>query len=509
MEARRSLSDKYNNEIRGSLHTASDDTLAEAYISSKSRWTDTQWVFDCETPGATRAQYKISWNVQLTKGGTLCDPEHSDLLSWLKRFAWSLFAAPGDNAHAHQPTSAGPLSVGLRYFALWMVDTGRNRPSELDPEALREYCDDLRTMRLIQDDGTDEVASAPSFTAVYNRVRIPILIWQQRSALRAAGIEPPPREPFDGRSASSLSAEITTDRLGWIRPLPDEVAIKVLNAAHEFLDVPAQDILDLQEQYLTARGDDGYPVVARTLANFQFQCYPRERRPWHPPLKNNGRDRNSTNEIRQLVRDLTCACALVIQGTSGMRISEVCGLPAGIESDTGLPTCVRIEDSPSGLNELFIVRTRLAKTEQSPRSVDWVLGMRPKVRERQAETWPPAVHAITILNRLLAPYRELIDSHDLFISFQNSVGLPKISEAICQINGETLLRGMRDFAARYVNWSSLPDESSRPFERNDLVKYKESQGRIIRSHQWRKFFANFAIRIDPSLLLRTPRILRT
>lgn len=205
-------------------------------------------------------------------------------------------------------------------------------------------------------------------------------------------------------------------------------------------------------------------------------------------------------QVRHLVRDLTHACALIIQSTTGMRISEVCGLPAGVDSETGLPICVRVEDSATGLNELFLVHTRLSKTESTPRSVDWVLGMRAKDREDTDDTWPPAVQALVILNELLAPYRNLIDSDDLLVYFKNNIGLPKTSSKVSNPLSNNVLEGMRDFAERNVDWSALPDESRQSFEAKDLLKYKESRGRIIRTHQWRKLFANFSIRVNPGLL---------
>ena len=201
-------------------------------------------------------------------------------------------------------------------------------------------------------------------------------------------------------------------------------------------------------------------------------------------------------QVRLLVQALRDAAVIVVQSTGGMRIGEICGLPAGVDPETRLPSCVRIEQSATGLNEIFICRTLSAKTEETPRNQDWVLGMRPK----GSTELPLAVHALLVLDRLLAPYRALSGSDRLLVSFSAEQGLPKSLEAVAPVTGESLRRGIRRFISDWVDLSTLPDKLAHKLEDNDLVPWRESKGQIIKTHMFRKMWASFALSVDPRLL---------
>jgi hypothetical protein len=59
---------------------------------------------------------------------------------------------------------------------------------------------------------------------------------------------------------------------------------------------------------------------------------------------------------------------------------------------------------------------------------------------------------------------------------------------------------VKAFIERWVDLSDLPDESAHRISENDLIPWRESKGRIIRPHQFRKTYAQFALSIDPRLL---------
>lgn len=202
------------------------------------------------------------------------------------------------------------------------------------------------------------------------------------------------------------------------------------------------------------------------------------------------------SRVRQLVKAVMSAAQIVIQGTVGFRISEVCGLKAGVNADTGLPSCVRVRDTLTGLAEVFVVTTELSKTEETPRAEEWTIGYRPK----GSDHIPPAVRAILVVDRLLAPYRELVGTDDLFVNLVSRKGLPKTASGVARVTGDTLTSSMRDFVAEWVDLSNLPDEAARRTMDRELVPWRESHGRILKSHQWRKSFAHFAYMVDPSML---------
>jgi len=401
------------------LHLCPDGDLEAAWVSSRSRWRDDRWILDNPTPGSHPAVSTVTWAISLPGGSRLTEPQYADLLGWLRRFVWSLQVAPG-SGQPLKPGSMCNLSVGITTFVSWMVEHGYRMPRELDCVAMQAFKDDLAA--LVADDKDGEGQSGCG--VFYKPLHVPRLLWQQRRTLAKAGIAPMPREPFEGKSTLDLATAIATKAEGWIKPLPDEIAIPLLNKAAWFLATPATDILRLQSIYLAARNSDavnclnGYdPSKRRRWARqrkaaetFEFSVFDDGGVPWHAPLRLEsvaGVELNVNQQVRRLVFAIRTACIIIIQAAGGMRISEICGLSAGADAGTGLPSCVRIERSATGLNELFIVRTLLSKTEEAPRNVDWVIGMRPYATTEI----PLAVRALQILDQLLAPYRPLLMSN--------------------------------------------------------------------------------------------------
>ncbi|MFX4088718.1 hypothetical protein ACKU27_26900 [Sphingobium yanoikuyae] len=491
------------------LHLRHDADLRDAPVSPSSKWGDARWFFDNPVPGAPSSASMLSWDLILPDGRNLLDEHHNNLLDWLRRLAWSLFASPGNNAQPLSPGSASTTSTGLRYLASWLVQNSYDKPDQLDPAALASYRDDL-AYSLAEDSDGDDLSQAQANL----RLRPIIALWQQRGELSAAGIAPMPQIPWGGRGAIEMAREVTARADGYTMPLPDEIAIPVLNRAADFLGQPTDDVLRLQAQCDAI--DDREPTDHHTgpgtsevykkelrgeaLKAFIFSRNPQTGEPWHDRLEIITNERGEliypAQRFRQLLLAVRNAAAITIQAGTGMRISEICGLPAGIDDQSGLPRCVRVVPSFTGLNEIFLIRTVISKMEDTPREVDWLAGMRPK----GASDLPLPVRAIIILDQLLVRYRQMLRSDRLLVQFTNLRGLPVRSASVAQIRSMSLLKGMRDFVEEWVDFTSLPDKSEHAAEDNDLVPYKNTNGRCIRSHQFRKFYANFALSVDPRLL---------
>jgi hypothetical protein len=179
-----------------------------------------------------------------------------------------------------------------------------------------------------------------------------------------------------------------------------------------------------------------------------------------------------------------------------LRISELCGLEPGIDRESGLPTCVRVRRSYSGLNELFYVDGRLFKTVARAERVEWLVGSRP-VGSKEI---PPPVRAVHVLARLLDPWRKLARdpkvAKTLFVQPTGSHGMPGKS-GIAITFEDMILVGQRQFVYRYVDLSKLPDRSRRG---EDLAAYRDSRGLCLRTHQWRKTFARYICGADSRML---------
>lgn len=564
------------------------DRLALEPVSSKSLWGDPRWVFDNPTSGAVDNASTISWDLELLDDENLLDRKYADLLDWVRRLVWSSFAAPGEGASARKPGSLGSLAAGMRYWIAWLVQQEVTWPHEIDTDVVKLYQTHLR------DDFDDDLPSrALTEAQAYSRLLPFLLLWRQRFTLERAGIAPMPTPPFGRSSVINIAMKIASIQRGSYSPLPDEVAIPVLNTSMAMLGEPASDVIALTEACA-----QGYAAGMAERVGIDRQKYHAERRQraaarafqfaevdgraWHPPLdpedwdptivatfegalksylqrnrakwlaqkkhrptlplhRRRGREcvdlRKVTKEaelrpgdehmfsqhqtlkslinaaaveqgcsrlqvldvmqrVRQLMMSICSAAHLVIQATTGMRISEICGLKAGIDPENSLPRSVRIQDSFDGLSEVFVLRSELSKTEETPRDVPWVLGYRPK----GASELPPAVHAIMILNRLLAPYRELLGTDDLFVTLWSGRGVAKTAAGVSRINTNRLRESAKEFIAEWVDLTSLPDEAARKTRDKELVPYRESHGRCIMTHQLRKSFGYFASNIDRRLL---------
>lgn len=203
-----------------------------------------------------------------------------------------------------------------------------------------------------------------------------------------------------------------------------------------------------------------------------------------------------SQRLRQLVISIRTAAQIVIQGTTGLRISEICGLRSGIDPSSGLPSGVRIEESASGFGDVFILTSEQSKSEERPREVEWTLGFRPKGDTRL----PPAVRAMLVLDRLFESFRSHERSKFLLLGFTNLKGLPSDDKGVNRPLSIALGLAMNEFISEWVDFSDLPDTSSKPMHNEDLKAFKDGKNKPLKSHQWRKTFSNFVYRVDPKML---------
>ena len=429
------------------LHLWPREKLTDQPVSSVSLWRDARWTFDNATPGASSSASSIIWSIDLTDGTSLLDPQHADLLDWLRRLVWSAASAPGDGARALAPGSLGTLSAGIGHLVRWMVENHIQRPYDLTQSVVRDYVHHLESA--VEDDNDDASPALTEGVAVM-RLKPLLVIWRQRRELQRAGISPMPAPPFGhGRNGvRTIAKRIAAVANGSYRPLPDEVAIPILNTSTAMLGTPADDVMRLVETCQDAfasglaetqeAGDNpGLAKMRQRDAARAFRFSSIDGKPWHRPLDPEDWDpaevqamefalrtelarrrgewtskglpslpvgrtisqntyvnlrrfmvemgRSAADEamvtchprlhslvaeaakeqglhvpfvgtmqrVRQLVLAIRGAAHLVIQGTTGMRISEVCAIPAGTDPETGLPSCVERSVSTSGFGVLY------------------------------------------------------------------------------------------------------------------------------------------------------------
>jgi len=524
----------------------------ETVISDLSRWGDDRWYFENPTPGGYRASASVLWAFSLTaprrvgnwrkeqQGEKFTDPTHAELLDSMRRLFWSLLTdnRVGKNM---KPLTVAILGPGMVALVRWMVRNELTKISDLTPDACTVFMADLAAdaTRILDEDeqdqsGEDEEpedtsassdpddedpgkpmrrADGTSYNFAYNALSVVTYLFQQRDMFREAGIEPPAVPPLGNRSTSAAAAEIMERASVMVRPIPKEIAVKVMSTAVRFLQEPAEDIIRLQDLYLAARGwvsENGLPVskqdspeAVKVLRAFRFSQCVGEATPWRAPLigkeerhggRRAGRDllRATPSQILpQLIDDVIGAAGIVIQGMSGVRISEVLGIEVDPDHPGPWPSYIDVRISATGVNEIFYLKSKVFKSTDSNRETEWLIGS----RTLGSQVVPPIVHALRVIERLLAPWRQHSRCRQLFLTVKASRGLFSTPEAVRGLTGGMLLKAQRVFTAMYVkfDWKALPDTPL-----HQRLRLHGAWG--LKSHQWRSTFAQFLYATDATSL---------
>ncbi|MCB4824267.1 hypothetical protein [Roseicella aerolata] len=420
-----------------------------------------------------------------------------------------------------------------------MIQRGYGHFGQLDEDAFRIFLQDLAADLAGQDDpgvegdneafesdadlpedgradGDLEIEAARTagigYWTAYYRLLVWSYLWRQRPALAEAGLPILPFQPFADRDSSiaAISKRVAVRALGWVRPLPDEVAAPIMEAAVRMIGSPANDIIAIQRAYNEFRRSNSGTNAEQTqkrrafLATFRFSTLPGESAPWRPPLSTvapggtvaRAEALKATLELRELVNNVCDAAVIVLQSAAGQRIGEICGLEAGTDGQAGIPSCIEVRRSHSGLLDLFLLKGKLYKTRSAPVDAEWLIGSRPV----GTDFLPPPVRAVEVLVELFRPWRDLAAderaSRSLIVTSRAN-GLPWKPGTVNTVTNLNLLDGQKRFVERHVDLSRLPDRNPRE---EDLARYRRSRGRCIRTHQWRATFALYVNRIDNRLV---------
>lgn len=353
-------------------------------VSRRSRWDDGCWIFDSTTPGARPTHDKIVWDAPLSDGRNLLEPEYSNLLEELRRFVWGCFIDPR-NSRALSPGSLSLFGYGMRELATWMVDNNYLRLNELDQRASERYLDAIQEKLLLRlqnnelldsditiENNNDEEDCFYQENGIHPSLIVHLLtpwarLWKQRSALRDAGVEPPRMGvPFGGKTVSKLAHEMASRIGGSIPAIPDDLACDIMNAAQRYMDVASDDLVKFSSLIAEYRNRvysrhpnwKARPLLVEFMQSLEFSVLKDSSVPWHISL---GRYKQTQRQFKKLVNDLIGAASIIIQSETGMRISEVMSLAAGVDAETNLPLCIKTRFSRSGMLELFYVDGKTSK----------------------------------------------------------------------------------------------------------------------------------------------------
>jgi integrase len=507
-------------------------TGPKQWVSSRSRWEDGIWRLDYDYYGAPG------------HGATLYWPD--DIAPWcielLKKVIWSLVVAA-----AGRPVSTstlGSLSSAAAILGRFITNGEYLDLSELDETAICFLTENLKetAQHIDQDDYEDididepdeledleereeyldcgtgsegdetndwriRTAGKLSHSLVRSVFHLIAMIHRQRHALRAMGLEVGDVDPLAGETPLSWAARVRPPAERVSQPIPDDLAIPLMTAADRLLGTPADEVIDLQERYLHAQGRAvGDKATAKerragdkSVAGRPFAVLVGEIVPWHPVLPQRGPDGQAEpipNSIRELVVLIRDACVITLLQLTGIRIGEIVALRAATDPTTGLPMCVVKVRSASGERDLFYAESYVNKGRDVPERELWLIGC----TAAGSNALPIPVRAIQILQRLLAPWRELALDERARVSLLvclNKRGLPETPNGVGAPTISNITRSLKRAYGRLIDWHALPDRARNGVS---LARFKRTEGWCIHGSHWRKNFATNILRADSRLL---------
>lgn len=462
------------------LHLMSAVERRSARVSTRSFWTDLKWYLDLESQPLDSGAGTISWQIPMGDGTLLTDARWEVLLEQCRQFVWSLLTDVRTGRTFDAANVARSVVQQLTKLLTWMSLTGYESFAQIDSEASWEFYDWMVKRRILSKEGMVKGG------ALQYDLQILATLYKQREALLEAGVETSYDAPYDGLSVEKVAGRSANSEDGWISPLPDEVANALLSASTNWLDAHMDDVLRLIDVHIY-----GEVPASKKLAQTELQ--PKD----FDVFKNEAWARNlgvapASRDLRTLMNLAEGACVINIQGTSGIRISEVALLDAGINTLTGLPNCVKLEPSRTGLNELLYIESQVTKIHEGA-PMRWVLGMRPA----GSKYLPPAVQAITQLHHLYRHWRDGEGTSRLLVVPLGKCTVSREASASL-ITRAVITSHQRLFAAMCGGLDKLPDFISTSSGKIDIRLYKT--GEALTTHQWRKTFALFVLRANPKLL---------
>ncbi len=508
---------------------------ADPWISSRSRWSSEIWEFDVDAPGYSSRKLAQSWRVVAP----------TRALDEMKYLCALLFIGRS-GAPEFKQTGAHAFGVGARYLLRFMQANSFARFADLDADAFdlferriaRTLCDPVELAAIDEEvaeglydgDGPD-VGETPARkrqktgnrgilgakkrkpppvdqeeigeAAAYMRLVTWRYVRDEAHDLRRVGIEVARFDPFKGSSVKKMAQALGSYSAERIPALPDQVARPILEFAHRMIGLPADEVIDLHDRYyamwqgkhVDERARDR--SCERLVKSATFSPLEEGGAPW--TSKRLSARSNGARTVRDLVVLIRDAALIVLQSDTGMRISEVCSIAASPDEDMlPMPSCVSVEPSNSQLNEHFFVHGLLSKGVREPHAEKWLLGGRPAGTEVE----PPAVRALRVLVRLLRPWRALAEGDPIGLQLLPSniayAWLPMSAEDLGPTIGYSLTRSITNTIVDEVGLKAVLEDAVEGDP--ELRQYWETDGRCIRSHQWRKTFIRYLIRVDEGLL---------
>ncbi|REE17753.1 hypothetical protein B0G71_0719 [Paraburkholderia sp. BL27I4N3] len=486
---------------RAALETAEDalfDETFEADFQLDEQPTKGEvWKFLNDTAGQGEHS-NLYWDFPLPDGSQFSDAKWSILYRSIQAGVDAMFETRG-HQRARRPGSLSTLSVSMRYFVGWMAIFGHTDLSCMDATRFDDYA---HWIEMTKCRNTEDGQKSVTVLHARSLLAFPATLFRYNEVLQGQGLPPIPTIPYSGRSVMEVANDICKRANEGYQPVPDGLFVPAMNKVVQWLDCQIDEIQEAIDCYLRpyAPKFSGAIKAAKRrdeLAKLKFSSDKDTGQPWFAGFNfsapitatrhyTHGKSRrgrkvelNAGHAIRHLLNAARDCCTIALQGTVAMRISEICGLQVfDTKSINEWPSCVTVERSLSGMDELFFITGTVFKGKAPPRPGRWLAGTRPV----GSSDIPIPIRALMKLVRLYAPWRRMSGRSDLILDFSNRVGLAKEKEKVSPVRAERLNEGQKEWIKEYV-------KAGPEFDNWDLS-----------SHQWRMTFARFCVRVDRTLL---------
>lgn len=524
-------------------------------------WLARIWRFRHTNPA--QPVISLSWHFSFPSGGMSTDAEHEVLLESFKTVVWGMLTndAYGKPLSVGSLMS---MSGGIREAFRWLVWHGIRDFSQLSPKFLWTYVDALPQLiadkeevypgfaaegysfgyhspkgkikqrawdaecydedEVLADDVGNYRGVVPahreagkggeafeiedfendddgvSYAQVANRVAVLYYMHAQRKLLEKRNLPRLFGTPFKGKTFGEVSSGVTPHVVKRIPALPQAVSQPLLTEVFKWIDHIGPQVSSVHRRFHLVR-NGGKDLLDEVFAELDAAGFSTSRfalLAWRERLE--GRVEGEDDPLSYgphrmrlatlLYRD---ACVLALQYLAGLRISEVCSVMVARVKVDGLPSCLYKRVSPDGMMDLFFLKATLVKGQKLPKAKDWVIGCAPCGSDQV----PVLVRALSQLHDVIAPFFPDQSEIPLFFHYANGYGMPSGGDSVVQASGVDLQRGCRRFIRCFVNLSRLPDYDSFG---NNLMRYRQSRGGCIRTHQGRKTFADYCLKTRKSSL---------
>ena len=512
--------------------------LQEAFVDLEcpdfdSFWTARVWRFYHTNPA--NHLVALNWHFPLPSREFSTDPKFNVLLEGFRTVVWGMLT---NDAYGKRLSVGTLCSIGggVREAFRWFVWKRIGDFSQITPEVQQQYLDVLPKLILAKDevypgfvaegqfghpvssagldsDDTDEIADVQtedesmledegfSYSQVANRIGLFYYIHAQRRLLQERGLPVFLRSPFNGKSFGEQSRSLAEWVVKRIPALPPAVSLPLLNEVMRWVDEVGAKVADAHRTYQSAVLTRRRKALAAAFDKLDEAGFSEQRLaliPWRERFEQGGNALGNPvgfepHRMRLAVLMYRDACVLSVQYLAGLRISEVCSPKVFKRKVNGLASCLYNRVSPDGMMDLYFLKGLLVKGRSRPVAKDWVIGCVP----RGTNQVPVLVKALNQLHDVFSSFYSDEKEMPLFLHFSNGWGMPRDKRSVVQADGVALQRGCRRFLRCFVDLSELPDFDDLG---NSLVRYRDSRGQCIRTHQGRKTFAEYCLKTSKSTL---------